>query len=41
MGSIIRFMHENDRHDVVEMMREFYSSPAVFSNGLMKYLMLT
>lgn len=30
---IIRAMQENDRNEVIEMMRVFYASPAVFSNG--------
>lgn len=29
----IRALEERDRQDVMEMMRVFYSSPAVFSNG--------
>ena len=33
MSSTIRAMTEKDRTDVIEMMREFYSSPAVWSNG--------
>lgn len=30
---MIRIMNEGDRADVTEMMRTFYSSPAVLSNG--------
>ncbi len=33
MCSTIRTMEEKDRVCVLEMMREFYSSPAVWSNG--------
>ena len=33
MRSIIRYMEEKDRHAVTRMMRDFYSSPAVFTNG--------
>lgn len=33
MDSIIRKMDEKDRDTVVEMMRVFYASPAVHSNG--------
>lgn len=33
MESIIRDMEEKDRDCVIEMMRVFYTSPAVFSNG--------
>ena len=33
MSSRIRVMQESDRTAVVEMMRMFYSSPAVFTNG--------
>lgn len=33
MESIIRTMEEKDRGEVIEMMRVFYTSPAVFSNG--------
>lgn len=33
MHSIIRDMEENDRSHVIEMMRVFYASPAVLSNG--------
>ena len=33
MSHIIRAMEERDRACVVGMMREFYSSPAVWSNG--------
>ena len=33
MQSIIRYMEEKDRHAVTRMMRDFYSSPAVFTNG--------
>lgn len=32
-NNIIRAMQENDRNEVIEMMRVFYASPAVFSNG--------
>ncbi len=33
MESIIRAMEERDRDCVIEMMRVFYTSPAVFSDG--------
>ena len=33
MESKIRFMAESDRREVIDMMRGFYASPAVFSNG--------
>jgi len=33
MDSIIRFMEEKDRATVLDMMRTFYASPAVLSNG--------
>ena len=33
MSNIIRAMEEKDRTNVVEMMRTFYASPAVLSNG--------
>lgn len=33
MGSTIRRMQEQDRACVLEMMRQFYASPAVWSNG--------
>ena len=33
MQSIIRDMREKDRNHVLEMMREFYASAAVLSNG--------
>lgn len=33
MNSIIRAMKENDKACVIEMMRVFYTSPAVFTNG--------
>ena len=33
MSSIIRPMEEKDREQVIEMMRVFYASPAVLSNG--------
>ena len=33
MQSTIRPMEEKDRSQVIKMMRSFYSSPAVFSNG--------
>lgn len=33
MNSIIRGMEEKDRSDVIEMMRVFYASPAVLSDG--------
>ena len=33
MDSTIRLMRETDRAAVLEMMREFYASPAVWSNG--------
>ena len=33
MSYIIRLMKENDRAAVLEMMRVFYASPAVLSNG--------
>ena len=33
MQSIIRKMDKRDKQHVIEMMREFYSSPAVLSNG--------
>lgn len=33
MSSIIRYMEEKDRSQVVEMMRTFYASPAVSTNG--------
>ena len=33
MQSLIRLMKEKDKPYVIEMMREFYSSPAVFTNG--------
>ncbi|MBQ6874333.1 MAG: GNAT family N-acetyltransferase [Clostridia bacterium] len=33
METIIRSITMQDKNSVIEMMREFYSSPAVFSNG--------
>lgn len=33
MPAIIRIMEEKDRAPVIEMMRTFYASPAVLSNG--------
>ncbi len=33
MKSTIRKMHEKDKECVIEMMRVFYASPAVFTNG--------
>lgn len=33
MKITIRYMEEKDRSEVIEMMRVFYASPAVFSNG--------
>ena len=33
MNSTIRLMQEDDRLHVIEMMKIFYASPAVFSNG--------
>ena len=33
MNSTIRSIREEDRACVLSMMREFYSSPAVFTNG--------
>ena len=33
MSLVIRKMEERDRADVLDMMRVFYSSPAVFTNG--------
>ncbi|MBE6738534.1 MAG: GNAT family N-acetyltransferase [Ruminococcaceae bacterium] len=33
MSSIIRTMSEKDKSAVLEMMREFYSSPAVYTGG--------
>ena len=33
MNNIIRIMEEKDRNAVIEMMRVFYTSPAVLSNG--------
>ncbi len=33
MNSTIRAMNENDKEIVMNMMRDFYASPAVFSNG--------
>ena len=33
MNSQIRYMKETDREQVIEMMRVFYASPAVLSNG--------
>lgn len=33
MSHIIRAMLPKDKDAVLEMMREFYASPAVFSNG--------
>ena len=33
MNSTIRVMTLNDKSEVLEMMRAFYSSPAVFTNG--------
>ena len=33
MNSTIRIMTENDKSSVLEMMRVFYASPAVFTNG--------
>ena len=33
MNSQIRYMKEADREQVIEMMRVFYASPAVLSNG--------
>lgn len=31
--SLIRYMKAEDKSSVLEMMREFYSSPAVYTNG--------
>ena len=33
MSSLIRAMMIEDKHAVMDMMKEFYSSDAVFSNG--------
>lgn len=33
MDISIRYMEEKDKNSVIEMMREFYASPAVWSNG--------
>ena len=33
MNSTIRLMTEKDKSGVLEMMRKFYASPAVFTNG--------
>ena len=33
MNNIIRLMEEKDRQCVLEMMRVFYTSPAVLTNG--------
>lgn len=33
MSFKIRKMHKDDKNAVIEMMRTFYSSPAVFTNG--------
>ena len=33
MKSTIRFMKSEDKQSVFEMMKDFYASPAVFSNG--------
>ena len=33
MQPTIRVMEQKDKESVLEMMREFYASPAVFSNG--------
>ena len=33
MESRIRYMEEQDRHQILEMMRTFYASEAVFTNG--------
>lgn len=33
MKSIIRVMTEKDKTEILEMMRVFYTSPAVFTNG--------
>ena len=33
MSSLIRAMTIEDKHAVMDMMKEFYSSDAVFSNG--------
>ena len=33
MSSVIRIIKEQDRLAVLEMMREFYSSPAVYTSG--------
>lgn len=33
MNSTIRIMTQKDKSDVLEMMRVFYTSPAVFTNG--------
>ena len=33
MSTVIRPMEEKDRSSVMEMMQEFYASPAVFTNG--------
>ena len=33
MNINIRYMEEKDKNDVIEMMRVFYASPAVLSNG--------
>ncbi len=33
MNGTIRHMAEKDKNQVIEMMRTFYASPAVFSNG--------
>ena len=32
-NSIIRVMNEKDKTEILEMMRVFYTSPAVFTNG--------
>ena len=33
MNQMIRKMEEKDREEIMEMMRVFYASPAVLSNG--------
>ena len=33
MSSIIRMMEREDKNEIIEMMRVFYASPAVLSNG--------
>ena len=33
MNSTIRIMNEKDKSDILEMMRVFYASPAVHTNG--------